>query len=192
MHYVSFGGVYFGRSRIIRSQICFRVYWWASLVKYKDPSVEYWQTVKAEHSPTPVLSSQSILLPTQPVYTVALAKCNTNVKHDLQDWEQKQLIEVEPQVACASIDLHTWRAIVLIPRSEHFFLSDLLASAHCMLLTEHTTAYNIQLITVAWWNILSIIYTQRFTFTFIHLADAFIQSDLQLLHMSEVARLWSN
>jgi len=31
-----------------------------------------------------------------------------------------------------------------------------------------------------------------FTFTFIHLADAFIQSDLQLLYMSEVARLWSN
>ncbi len=28
--------------------------------------------------------------------------------------------------------------------------------------------------------------------TFIHLADAFIQSDLQLLYMSEVARLWSN
>jgi len=28
-------------------------------------------------------------------------------------------------------------------------------------------------------------------FTFIHLADAFIQSDLQLLDMSEVARLWS-
>jgi len=27
------------------------------------------------------------------------------------------------------------------------------------------------------------------TFTFIHLADAFIQSDLQLLYMSEVARL---
>jgi len=32
----------------------------------------------------------------------------------------------------------------------------------------------------------------RMTFTFIHLADAFIQSDLQLLYMSEVARLWSN
>jgi len=31
-----------------------------------------------------------------------------------------------------------------------------------------------------------------FTFTFIYLADAFIQSDLQLLYMSEVARLWSN
>jgi len=36
-----------------------------------------------------------------------------------------------------------------------------------------------------------------FTFTFIHLAfihlaDAFIQSGLQLLYMSEVARLWSN
>jgi len=30
-----------------------------------------------------------------------------------------------------------------------------------------------------------------FTF-FIHLADAFIQSDLQLLYMSEVACLWSN
>jgi len=29
------------------------------------------------------------------------------------------------------------------------------------------------------------------TFTFIHLADAFIQSDLQLLYMSEVTRLWS-
>jgi len=30
-------------------------------------------------------------------------------------------------------------------------------------------------------------------FTFIHLADdAFIQSDLQLLYMSEVVRLWSN
>jgi len=29
-------------------------------------------------------------------------------------------------------------------------------------------------------------------FTFIHLADAFIQSNLQLLYMSEVARLWSN
>jgi len=28
--------------------------------------------------------------------------------------------------------------------------------------------------------------------TFIHLAGAFIQSDLQLLYMSEVARLWSN
>jgi len=27
---------------------------------------------------------------------------------------------------------------------------------------------------------------------FIHLADTFIQSDLQLLYMSEVARLWSN
>jgi len=26
----------------------------------------------------------------------------------------------------------------------------------------------------------------------IHFADAFIQSDLQLLYMSEVARLWSN
>jgi len=32
----------------------------------------------------------------------------------------------------------------------------------------------------------------KFTFTFIHLADVFIQSDLQLLYMSEVARLWSN
>jgi len=31
-----------------------------------------------------------------------------------------------------------------------------------------------------------------FTFTFIHLADAFIHSDLQLLYMSEVACLWSN
>ena len=31
-----------------------------------------------------------------------------------------------------------------------------------------------------------------YIFTFIHLADAFIQSDLQLLYMSEVARLWSN
>jgi len=30
------------------------------------------------------------------------------------------------------------------------------------------------------------------TFTFIYLADAFIQRDLQLLYMSEVARLWSN
>jgi len=30
------------------------------------------------------------------------------------------------------------------------------------------------------------------TFIFIHLADTFIQSDLQLLYMSEVARLWSN
>jgi len=29
-------------------------------------------------------------------------------------------------------------------------------------------------------------------FTFIHLADTFIQSDSQLLYMSEVARLWSN
>jgi len=29
-------------------------------------------------------------------------------------------------------------------------------------------------------------------FTFIHLADTFIQRDLQLLYMSEVARLWSN
>jgi len=29
-------------------------------------------------------------------------------------------------------------------------------------------------------------------YIFIHLADAFIQSDLQLLYMSEVARLWSN
>ena len=28
--------------------------------------------------------------------------------------------------------------------------------------------------------------------TFVHLADTFIQSDLQLLYMSEVARLWSN
>jgi len=28
--------------------------------------------------------------------------------------------------------------------------------------------------------------------TFIHLADAVIQSDLQLLYMSEVARVWSN
>jgi len=26
----------------------------------------------------------------------------------------------------------------------------------------------------------------------LHLADSFIQSDLQLLYMSEVARLWSN
>jgi len=26
----------------------------------------------------------------------------------------------------------------------------------------------------------------------LHLADAFIQSDLQLLYMSEVARFWSN
>jgi len=31
-----------------------------------------------------------------------------------------------------------------------------------------------------------------FYFTFIHLADVFIQSDLQLLCMSEVARLWSD
>jgi len=31
-----------------------------------------------------------------------------------------------------------------------------------------------------------------FTFTFIHLADAFIQSYFQLLYMSEVARLLSN
>jgi len=30
------------------------------------------------------------------------------------------------------------------------------------------------------------------TFAFIHLADPFIQSDLQLLYLSEVARLWSN
>jgi len=30
------------------------------------------------------------------------------------------------------------------------------------------------------------------TFTFINLADAFTQSDLQLLYMSEVARLWRN
>jgi len=30
------------------------------------------------------------------------------------------------------------------------------------------------------------------TFIFIHLAEAFIQSNLQLLYMSEVARLWSN
>lgn len=30
------------------------------------------------------------------------------------------------------------------------------------------------------------------TFTFIHLADAFIQSDLQYIDMSAVARLWSN
>jgi len=30
------------------------------------------------------------------------------------------------------------------------------------------------------------------TFTCIHLAETFIQSDLQLLNMSEVARLWSN
>jgi len=29
-------------------------------------------------------------------------------------------------------------------------------------------------------------------FTFIHLADAFIQSDLKLVLMSEFARLWSN
>jgi len=28
--------------------------------------------------------------------------------------------------------------------------------------------------------------------TFIHLADAFIRSDLQLLYVSEVARLWRN
>jgi len=28
--------------------------------------------------------------------------------------------------------------------------------------------------------------------TFFHLADAFIQSVLQLLYMSEVAQLWSN
>jgi len=28
--------------------------------------------------------------------------------------------------------------------------------------------------------------------TFIHLADPFIQSDLQLLYMSEITRLWSN
>jgi len=33
--------------------------------------------------------------------------------------------------------------------------------------------------------------THIYSFTFIHLADAFIQSDLQLLYMSEVARLWS-
>jgi len=33
---------------------------------------------------------------------------------------------------------------------------------------------------------------QSITFTFIHFSDAFIQSDLQLLYMSEVARLWSN
>jgi len=32
---------------------------------------------------------------------------------------------------------------------------------------------------------------RSFTFTFIHLADAFIQSDL-LIYMSEVTRLWSN
>jgi len=32
----------------------------------------------------------------------------------------------------------------------------------------------------------------HFTFTFIHLAYAFIQSDLQLLYLSEVAHLWSN
>jgi len=31
-----------------------------------------------------------------------------------------------------------------------------------------------------------------FTFTFIHLADSFNQSDLQLLYKSEVAHLWSN
>jgi len=33
-----------------------------------------------------------------------------------------------------------------------------------------------------------------FTFTFLELADTkcFIQTDLQLLYMSEVARLWSN
>jgi len=30
------------------------------------------------------------------------------------------------------------------------------------------------------------------TFTFIHLSNAFIQSDLQLLYMSEVACHWSN
>jgi len=30
------------------------------------------------------------------------------------------------------------------------------------------------------------------TFSFIHLADVFIQSDLQLLYMSEVAHFWSN
>jgi len=30
------------------------------------------------------------------------------------------------------------------------------------------------------------------TFTFIHLADAFIQSDLQSIYMSDVVRLWSN
>jgi len=33
---------------------------------------------------------------------------------------------------------------------------------------------------------------QHIYITFIYLADAFIQSDLQLLFMSEVARLWSN
>jgi len=32
-------------------------------------------------------------------------------------------------------------------------------------------------------------YKHSCTFTFIHLADAFIQNDLQLLYMSEVARL---
>jgi len=36
------------------------------------------------------------------------------------------------------------------------------------------------------------LYPNIITFTFIHLADAFIQSDLQLLYMSEVAHLWSN
>jgi len=33
--------------------------------------------------------------------------------------------------------------------------------------------------------------THIYSFTFIHLADAFIQSDLQLLYMSEVAHLWT-
>jgi len=37
------------------------------------------------------------------------------------------------------------------------------------------------------------LYSQKHIhFTFINLADAFIQSDLQLLYMSEVTRLWSN
>jgi len=36
------------------------------------------------------------------------------------------------------------------------------------------------------------VYGSIFTFTFIHLGDAFIQSDLQLLYMSEVTHLWSN
>jgi len=34
------------------------------------------------------------------------------------------------------------------------------------------------------------IFMDNSKFTFIHLADTFIQSDLQLLYMSEVARLW--
>lgn len=53
-------------------------------------------------------------------------------------------------MAGASIDstymkgfVPVWRAIVLTPRSEHIFLSDLLPSAHYMLLTEHTAAKNI-------------------------------------------------